>query len=93
MVILWNFYWQGNVFTPVYDSVHREGVSVQRGLSVSCNGDHTRHYAVMYGQYASYWNAFLFYGKYTGFNFLLSEYYGSRIVYGKGGLIVTGGAD
>ena len=52
--------WQGNVFTPVWDSVHRGGGSQFRGsLSRWVYVKETPH-MVMCEQYASYWNAFLF---------------------------------
>ena len=62
---------QGNVFTPVCDSVHRGGLCPGRSLSrgslsmgdlcpgVLCQGD-SRLRTVTYGRFASYWNAFLF---------------------------------
>ena len=57
------FYWyrpqtklrEGNVFTPVCDSVHKEGLWPWGG---TCQGAPR---TVTSGRYASYWNAFLFF--------------------------------
>ena len=66
---------EGNVFTPVCDPVHTGGVSVQGGLcsgvsvwglypggSLSRGGSLSGRppRTVKSGQYASYWNAFLY---------------------------------
>ena len=60
---------EGNVLTPVCDSVHRGGGALCPGglcpgggvicPGVVCQGD-PRCHAVTYGRYASYWNVFLF---------------------------------
>ena len=49
---------QGNVYTLVCDSVHREGLCPGRGVSVR---ETSRHHTVTCGWYASYWNAFFFF--------------------------------
>ena len=64
---------QGNVFTPVCDSVHwsggRGGCSLSRGVSVwgRPQGDPPYRDTVTCGWFASYWNAFLliFFGQFT----------------------------
>ena len=61
---------QGNVFTPVCDSVHGRGGPLSRGGAALSRGggclpggvsvrETPPHRAVMCGQYASYWNALL----------------------------------
>ena len=51
---------QSNIFTPVCDSVHRDGGLLPGGVS---GGDPPDGYCC--GRYASYWNAFLFCPKFS----------------------------
>ena len=68
-----NFYGEGYVFTPVCQSFCSQGGQVHGGGACvagvgerSWGGGGVRAIRSVSGRYASYWNAFLFYGNTTG---------------------------